>query len=50
MVGIEMVTDRGTKEPDGAYVGRLMAETQRRGLITVSCGVITTFCGTCRRS
>ena len=39
MVGVEMVTDRGTKEPDGAYVARLMAETQRRGLITVSCGV-----------
>jgi len=39
MVGIEMVTDRATKEPDGAYVARLMAETQRRGLITVSCGV-----------
>jgi 4-aminobutyrate aminotransferase/(S)-3-amino-2-methylpropionate transaminase len=39
MIGVEMVSDRGTKEPDGAYVGRLMAETQRRGLITVSCGV-----------
>ena len=39
MIGVEMVSDRGTKEPDGAYVGRLMAETQRRGLITVSCGL-----------
>ena len=39
MVGVEMVSDRGTKEPDGAFVGRLMTETQRRGLITVSCGV-----------
>ena len=39
MIGVEMVSDRGTKEPDGDYVGRLMTETQRRGLITVSCGV-----------
>ncbi len=38
MIGVEMVSDRETKEPDGAFVGRLMAETQRRGLITVSCG------------
>ncbi len=39
MVGVEMVVDRQTKEPDGDYVGRLMGETQRRGLITVSCGI-----------
>lgn len=39
MIGVEMVSDRSTKEPDADYVGRLMAETQRRGLITVSCGV-----------
>jgi 4-aminobutyrate aminotransferase/(S)-3-amino-2-methylpropionate transaminase len=39
MIGVEMVSDRVTKEPDGGYIGRLMAETQRRGLITVSCGV-----------
>ncbi len=38
MIGVEMVSDRGTKAPDGAFVGRLMAETQRRGVITVSCG------------
>ena len=38
MVGVEMVTDRETKEPDGAFVGRLMTEAQKRGLITVSCG------------
>ena len=38
MIGVEMVSDRETKEPDGAFVGRLMAETLRRGLITVSCG------------
>ncbi len=39
MIGVEMVSDRGTKAPDAPYVGRLMAETQRRGLITVACGV-----------
>jgi 4-aminobutyrate aminotransferase/(S)-3-amino-2-methylpropionate transaminase len=39
MIGVEMVKDRGTREPDPDYVGRLMDETQRRGLITVSCGV-----------
>ncbi len=39
MIGVEMVKDRATKEPDGAYVSRLMAETQRRGLITVNCGI-----------
>ncbi|MGZ6545374.1 MAG: 4-aminobutyrate--2-oxoglutarate transaminase [Actinomycetota bacterium] len=39
MIGVEMVADRGTKEPDAAYLGRLLAETQLRGLITVSCGV-----------
>ncbi len=39
MIGVEMVRDRGTREPDADYVDRLMAETQRRGLITVSCGL-----------
>ena len=39
MIGVEMVTDRLTKEPDGEYVGRLMAQTQKRGLITVGCGI-----------
>jgi 4-aminobutyrate aminotransferase/(S)-3-amino-2-methylpropionate transaminase len=39
MIGVEMVSDRETKEPDAAFVGRLMAETQRRGLLTVSCGL-----------
>lgn len=39
MIGVEMVKDRDTREPDGDYVGRLMAETQKRGVITVSCGV-----------
>jgi 4-aminobutyrate aminotransferase / (S)-3-amino-2-methylpropionate transaminase / 5-aminovalerate transaminase len=39
MVGVEMVSDQETKEPDGAFVGRLMAETQKRGVVTVSCGI-----------
>lgn len=39
MIGVEMVKDRVTKEPDGDYVGRLMAQTQKRGLITVGCGI-----------
>jgi 4-aminobutyrate aminotransferase/(S)-3-amino-2-methylpropionate transaminase len=39
MIGVEMVKDRATREPDPDYVGRLMAETQRRGVISVSCGV-----------
>jgi 4-aminobutyrate aminotransferase / (S)-3-amino-2-methylpropionate transaminase / 5-aminovalerate transaminase len=36
---VEMVSDRGTKDPDAPFVGRLMAETQRKGLITVACGM-----------
>jgi 4-aminobutyrate aminotransferase / (S)-3-amino-2-methylpropionate transaminase / 5-aminovalerate transaminase len=39
MIGVEMVSDRQTREPDAAFLGRLMRETQRRGLITVGCGV-----------
>ncbi|MEA2555673.1 MAG: 4-aminobutyrate aminotransferase / (S)-3-amino-2-methylpropionate transaminase / 5-aminovalerate [Actinomycetota bacterium] len=39
MIGVEMVKDRATKEPDGAFVGRLMSQTQARGLITVGCGI-----------
>jgi 4-aminobutyrate aminotransferase/(S)-3-amino-2-methylpropionate transaminase len=39
MIGVEMVSDRETKEPDGAFVGRLMTETQKRGVVTVSCGI-----------
>jgi 4-aminobutyrate aminotransferase/(S)-3-amino-2-methylpropionate transaminase len=39
MIGVEMVKDRATKEPDGGFVGRLMSQTQARGLITVGCGI-----------
>lgn len=39
MIGVEMVKDRDSREPDPDFIGRLMSETQRRGLITVSCGM-----------
>lgn len=39
MVGVEMVRDRETKEPGGTYLSALMRETQRRGVVTVSCGI-----------
>jgi 4-aminobutyrate aminotransferase / (S)-3-amino-2-methylpropionate transaminase / 5-aminovalerate transaminase len=39
MVGVEFVTDRGTKEPNEAYLGAIVAGCMKRGLITVSCGI-----------
>ena len=39
MIGVELVSDREAKTPDGAFVGRLMSETQKRGVVTVSCGI-----------
>lgn len=39
MVGVEMVMDRGTNEPAGPYLSAFMRETQKRGVITVSCGI-----------
>jgi 4-aminobutyrate aminotransferase / (S)-3-amino-2-methylpropionate transaminase / 5-aminovalerate transaminase len=39
MIGVEMVKDRDSREPDPDFIGRLMSETQKRGLITVSCGM-----------
>jgi 4-aminobutyrate aminotransferase / (S)-3-amino-2-methylpropionate transaminase / 5-aminovalerate transaminase len=39
MVGVEFVRDRGTKEPDEAYLGAIVSGAMRRGLITVSCGI-----------
>ena len=38
MVGVEMVKDRGTKEPAGEYLSAFMREALRRGVVTVSCG------------
>ena len=39
MIGVELVKDRATKEPDAAYLGSFMRETQERGVITVGCGI-----------
>jgi 4-aminobutyrate aminotransferase/(S)-3-amino-2-methylpropionate transaminase len=39
MVGVELVRDRATKEPSADFLGRLMTETQRRGVVTVGCGI-----------
>ncbi|MEX2276150.1 MAG: 4-aminobutyrate--2-oxoglutarate transaminase [Actinomycetota bacterium] len=39
MIGVEMVVDRETKEPNGQYLSAFMRETQRRGVVTVSCGI-----------
>ena len=38
MVGVEFVKDRETKEPDGAFVGALLAQAMRHGVAAVSCG------------
>ncbi|MBI4261545.1 MAG: 4-aminobutyrate--2-oxoglutarate transaminase [Actinobacteria bacterium] len=39
MVGVELVRDRSTREPYAEMVGAVMRETQRRGVVTVSCGM-----------
>jgi 4-aminobutyrate aminotransferase/(S)-3-amino-2-methylpropionate transaminase len=39
MIGVEFVRDRETREPHPDLLSRLMRETQRRGLITVGCGL-----------
>jgi 4-aminobutyrate aminotransferase/(S)-3-amino-2-methylpropionate transaminase len=39
MIGVEFVRDRGTREPNEAYLGALVSATMRRGLITVTCGI-----------
>jgi 4-aminobutyrate aminotransferase/(S)-3-amino-2-methylpropionate transaminase len=38
MVAIELVKDRGTKEPDKALTGRILAEALKRGLVLLSAG------------
>jgi 4-aminobutyrate aminotransferase len=38
MIGVEFVTDRATKAPDGAVVERLLARTADMGLLVLSCG------------
>jgi 4-aminobutyrate aminotransferase / (S)-3-amino-2-methylpropionate transaminase / 5-aminovalerate transaminase len=39
MIGVEFVKDRESKEPAGDYLGAFMRETQRLGVVTVSCGI-----------
>ncbi len=39
MVGVELVVDRETREPAPEFLATLMRETQRRGVITVGCGI-----------
>src|SRR5439155_6382572 len=38
MIGVEFVTDRETKQPNGEYLSAIMHEAMRRGVVTVSCG------------
>jgi 4-aminobutyrate aminotransferase/(S)-3-amino-2-methylpropionate transaminase len=39
MVGVEFVTDRETKEPNGGYLGAFVGEAMARGVVTVTCGM-----------
>jgi 4-aminobutyrate aminotransferase/(S)-3-amino-2-methylpropionate transaminase len=39
MIGVEMVRDRDSKEPADEYLSAFMKETQKRGVVTVSCGI-----------
>ncbi|MBI2776667.1 MAG: aspartate aminotransferase family protein [Chloroflexi bacterium] len=38
MIGVEFVSDRATKTPDGALVDRLIARSADLGLLVLSCG------------
>jgi 4-aminobutyrate aminotransferase / (S)-3-amino-2-methylpropionate transaminase / 5-aminovalerate transaminase len=38
MVGVEFVKDRETREPDEAFLGRLIGEAMRNGVVAVTCG------------
>jgi 4-aminobutyrate aminotransferase/(S)-3-amino-2-methylpropionate transaminase len=38
MIAFELVTDRRTLTPDAAAASAIVAETERRGLITLACG------------
>jgi 4-aminobutyrate aminotransferase len=38
MIGVEFVTDRATREPDGALVEALVANCADEGLLVLSCG------------
>lgn len=39
MVGVEMVKDRTTREPDPEFVSRLIGNASQRGVVAVSCGI-----------
>ena len=39
MVGVEMVRDRGSKEPDGDLATALVARCAELGLLVLSCGL-----------
>src|SRR5207245_2198283 len=39
MIGVEMVKDRESKEPNEAFLGALVRGSISRGLIAVSCGI-----------
>ncbi len=38
MVGFELVSDRGSKNPDAALTAELLAEAEARGVLLLSCG------------
>jgi 4-aminobutyrate aminotransferase/(S)-3-amino-2-methylpropionate transaminase len=38
MVGVEFVKDRETKQPNEAFVGAMIGEAMKNGVIAVSCG------------
>jgi 4-aminobutyrate aminotransferase/(S)-3-amino-2-methylpropionate transaminase len=39
MIGVEMVKDRETKEPDADFLGAVIRGAMQRGVIAVSCGL-----------
>ncbi len=39
MVGVEMVKDRNSREPDAELVSRLIGNAAMRGVVAVSCGI-----------
>jgi len=39
MIGVELVKDRDTKEPNKALVGATLTEAMQRGLVAINCGI-----------
>ena len=50
MIGVEFVTDRATREPDGALPDRLIAACADLGLLVLTCGASTRSSAGSRRS